>query len=192
MIDLIGRCKLQTSQGRVHYISHREVYITDLIGRCTLYTSQGGVHYRPHREVYIIGLIGKCTLYTSQGSVHYIPHREVYIIYLIGKCTLYTSQGSVHYISHREVYIIYLIGKCTLPVKKELKYTSQVRYGLETLSHLGPKIWSTIPDELQSLITVESFKKSIRKWKPTKCPCNLCKIYVAGSWLGGIKLVKPS
>ena len=76
------------------------------------------------------------------------------------------------------------------PVKKELKYCTQqvfetrnihtVRYGLETLSHLGPEIWSTIPDELQLLTTVKSFQKSIRKWKPTKCCCNLCKIYVAG------------
>ena len=47
-----------------------------------------------------------------------------------------------------------------------------VRDGLETLSYLGPKIWSTIPDELKSLTTVKSFKKSIRKWKLTKCPCN--------------------
>ena len=35
-------------------------------------------------------------------------------------------------------------------------------------------------DELKSLTTVKGLKKSIRKWKPTKCPCNLCKIYVAG------------
>ena len=37
----------------------------------------------------------------------------------------------------------------------------------------------TIPDKLQSLTTVKSFKKSIRKWKSTKCLCNLCKIYIA-------------
>ena len=47
------------------------------------------------------------------------------------------------------------------PIKKELKYcrkqvfeTRNIRTvpnGLETLSHLGPKIWSTIPDELKSL-----------------------------------------
>ena len=76
------------------------------------------------------------------------------------------------------------------PVKKELKYCTKqvfemgnihtVRYGLETVSHLGPKIWPTIPDELKSLTTVKSFMRSTRKWKPTKCPCNLCKICVAG------------
>ena len=64
------------------------------------------------------------------------------------------------------------------PVKKEFKYCTKqvfemrnictVRYGLETLSFLGPKIWSTIPDEFQSLTTVKSFKKSIRKWKPSQ------------------------
>ena len=43
------------------------------------------------------------------------------------------------------------------PVKKELKYCTlqvfetrdirTVQYGIEKLSHLGPKIWPTIPDE---------------------------------------------
>ena len=66
------------------------------------------------------------------------------------------------------------------PVKKELKYCRTqvfetkniptVRCGLETLSHLGPNIWSTIPDELQSLTTVKVLRKVLENENPQNAP----------------------
>ena len=53
-----------------------------------------------------------------------------------------------------------------------------VSWGTETLSHLGPKIWNLIPLELKKLRTLSKFKKSIRLWKPEKCPCRMCKTYI--------------
>ena len=53
-----------------------------------------------------------------------------------------------------------------------------VYYGSETLSHLGPKIWELVPDEIKSLNFLTSFKAAIKKWKPTDCPCRLCREYI--------------
>ncbi len=54
-----------------------------------------------------------------------------------------------------------------------------VAWGTETLSHLGPKIWSLIPLKLKKL-PYSKFIGEIRSWKPEKCPCRLCKFYLAG------------
>ena len=61
--------------------------------------------------------------------------------------------------------------------------TSNVRtvyHGTESLSFLGPKIWSILPDNLKSLKSLEDIKREVRKWKPKDCPCRLCKIYIQG------------
>ena len=52
-----------------------------------------------------------------------------------------------------------------------------VSWGTETLAHLGPKIWSIVPDDMKKF-SLSKFTKKIRKWKPLKCPCRLCKIYI--------------
>ena len=53
-----------------------------------------------------------------------------------------------------------------------------VKYGLETLRSLGPKIWSMIPVELKNTSSLPLFKTKIKKWVPSNCPCRLCKTYV--------------
>ena len=55
-----------------------------------------------------------------------------------------------------------------------------VTYGSETLSFLGPKIWSLIPSHIKSANTLDEFKNKIKNWKPENCPCKLCKIYISG------------
>ena len=52
-----------------------------------------------------------------------------------------------------------------------------VSHGTETLAHLGPKIWSIIPNDMKKF-SLSKFTNKIRKWKPDKCPCRICKIYV--------------
>ena len=52
-----------------------------------------------------------------------------------------------------------------------------VSWGLETLSNLGPQIWSIIPKKMKQF-SLSVFKKRIRQWKPEKCPCRLCKTYI--------------
>ena len=53
-----------------------------------------------------------------------------------------------------------------------------VRYGSESLSYLGPRLWNILPDEYKKLQSVKVFKTKIRSWVPENCPCRLCKIYI--------------
>ena len=55
-----------------------------------------------------------------------------------------------------------------------------VTWGSESLSHLGPKIWSLIPLSLKKIPVLHKFKKKIKLWKPVNCPCRICKFYLAG------------
>ena len=51
-------------------------------------------------------------------------------------------------------------------------------WGLETLGHIGPKLWFLIPTEFNKL-PLSKFVAEIRNWKPN-CPCRMCKLYVKG------------
>ena len=53
-----------------------------------------------------------------------------------------------------------------------------VKYGLETLRRLGPKIWDMIPTDIKNSTSLSVFKTKIKKWVPHSCPCRLCKLYV--------------
>ena len=53
-----------------------------------------------------------------------------------------------------------------------------VRYGSESLSYLGPRLWNIFPDEYKKLQPVKDFKAKIRSWVPENCPCRLGKIYI--------------
>ena len=53
-----------------------------------------------------------------------------------------------------------------------------VNNGLETLRHLGPKIWAMLSKDLQNAPSHTIFKTRIKRWVPHNCPCRLCKLYV--------------
>ena len=75
-----------------------------------------------------------------------------------------------------------------LPLKETVRYPSEnifktrnvrtVSYGLNTLAHLGPKIWELVPQNIKDEISLKMFTQKIRKWRPDKCPCKLCKLYI--------------
>ena len=52
------------------------------------------------------------------------------------------------------------------------------RYGIESLTYLGPKIWSQVPNEMKESASLAVFKNKIKKWRPKLCPCKLYKTYV--------------
>ena len=56
--------------------------------------------------------------------------------------------------------------------------------GTENTKYLGPKIWELIPDEMKELESLWEFKRAIKLWKPTSCPCKLCKLLYAILLLG--------
>ena len=53
-----------------------------------------------------------------------------------------------------------------------------VKYGLETLRSIGPKIWNMIPVDLKNTASLPVFKTKIKKWVPHNCPCRLCKTFI--------------
>ena len=62
---------------------------------------------------------------------------------------------------------------------KELYYRNPktVRYGTETVSYIGSKIWSKVPETIKMSSSLKSFKTKIRKWK-LECDCCLCATYL--------------
>ena len=73
---------------------------------------------------------------------------------------------------------------------KELSYHSRndnifkqtnlrtVRYGTETISFLGPKIWNLLLIEYIKKQPLHKFKKKISNPETSECPSRLCKIYI--------------
>ena len=82
--------------------------------------------------------------------------------------------------------IINDIFKLRENIHYNLRHTSQflvdpihsVFNGSESASYLGSKIWEQIPCEIKNINSLVGFKKEIRKWNPTNCPCRICKVYI--------------
>ena len=47
--------------------------------------------------------------------------------------------------------------------------------GIEGIKFFGPKMLKLIPDEMKELESLWKFKRAIKLWKPTSCPCKICK-----------------
>ena len=62
-----------------------------------------------------------------------------------------------------------------------IPYVKTEFMGKLSLRWFGPVVWNTmLPDSYKSILSLEKFKDAIIKWIPEKCPCRLCKKYVAG------------
>ena len=56
-----------------------------------------------------------------------------------------------------------------------------VKRGERSLRNYGPILWNEmLPENLKKSETLDAFKESIKKWKPERCPCELCKLRVKG------------
>ena len=45
-----------------------------------------------------------------------------------------------------------------------------IRYGLQTMSYMGPKIRELVPKETKQVTTLNEFKVKIKIWKLENCP----------------------
>ena len=52
------------------------------------------------------------------------------------------------------------------------------KYGIETPSYLGPKLWNLVPNEYKTIESLADFKAKIKTWVLEDCPCKLCKTYI--------------
>ena len=50
-----------------------------------------------------------------------------------------------------------------------------VQWGMESIRYFGPTIWDTLPEEMKSTTTIDSFKQKIQNWEGLDCPCKMCK-----------------
>ena len=48
----------------------------------------------------------------------------------------------------------------------------------ESLTFLESKIWALVPNEIKQLESPGKFRNAIKQWKPTYCPCRMCKRYI--------------
>ena len=55
---------------------------------------------------------------------------------------------------------------------------STVYKGQNSISYFGSVIWNSIPAELRGINSFQVFKSVIKAWRPTNCPCRLCKNYI--------------
>ena len=51
------------------------------------------------------------------------------------------------------------------------------RYGIETASFVGPRIWNSIPLEMKESTLLQIFKSKIKSWTLKNYPCKLCENY---------------
>ena len=47
--------------------------------------------------------------------------------------------------------------------------------GIQSVQHLGAKIWNIVPQNIRECNSLNEFKSLIKFWKPDTCPCRLCK-----------------
>ena len=55
----------------------------------------------------------------------------------------------------------------------QIPWIHSVFSGTESLKVLGPKIWGLVPNEIKQ--SLGKFRNAVKQWKPTSCPCRLCK-----------------
>ena len=52
------------------------------------------------------------------------------------------------------------------------------KYGIETPSSLGTKLWNLVPNEYETIESLADFKAKTKTWIPENFPCRLCKTYI--------------
>ena len=50
------------------------------------------------------------------------------------------------------------------------KIVTPIKYELQTMSYMSPKIWDLVPKEMKQFTTLNEFKAKIKIWKLENCP----------------------
>ena len=74
--------------------------------------------------------------------------------------------------SHKEVILKIVYDLFVPSVNSVLKAQNSFRY-------LGPLIWNSVPSDIRNLDSFDAFKSRIKNWKTSRCPCRLCKNFLA-------------
>ena len=52
------------------------------------------------------------------------------------------------------------------------------RYGIETASSIGLKLWDKVPTEIKDSKSFQKFKVRVKSWVSENCPCKVCKLFI--------------
>ena len=69
----------------------------------------------------------------------------------------------------------------TSELKLKSRKTHSVRYGIETKSFVGARVYQTansLPKDIKQCKFLEFFKSKIKNLIRENCPCKLCKTYL--------------
>ena len=58
----------------------------------------------------------------------------------------------------------------------EIPRYKSVRYGKNSITYFGPKIWNGLPSEIKQSVTINEVKHLLKLWNGPMCKCNLCKL----------------
>ena len=148
-------------------------------------------------------LIWMCSNRSLNSKIDRLHERSLQIVYsdkTSDFSELHEKDGSVsiHYQNMRQLATeMFKVSKALCPeiVKGLFQFSNEISYnlrqrsqfhippvrtvfsGTESIKFLGPKVWELIPDEMKELESLWEFKRAIKLWKPTSCPCKLCKQY---------------
>ena len=67
-----------------------------------------------------------------------------------------------------------------LKIMMKIPQVHKVYTVIESYSHIGPKLWNTLPEVVKKSHTLESFKSKLKKLTITECPCSICTTYIEG------------
>ena len=57
------------------------------------------------------------------------------------------------------------------------------RYGIETASSTGPKLWEKVSTEIKNSKYLDEFKARIKGWVLKNCPCKICIVIVLARYV---------
>ena len=60
----------------------------------------------------------------------------------------------------------------------QLPIVHTAAYGIEAISLLGNRLWSSLPNIMKQACTLSIFKSNIKCWNGENSNCRLCKIYI--------------
>ena len=50
---------------------------------------------------------------------------------------------------------------------------------LNSVVYRANQLWETLPFDLKSSCSLELFKKGLKNWRCTRCPCQICSKFIA-------------
>ena len=131
------------------------------------------IHERALRLVYNDNVSTFEELLTKSNSVS-VHHKNIQNLAI----ELYKTKNNIGPELLKDIFKLKDENKYCSKSSFETKNVRTVTHGTETISFLGPKIWSLIPNEIKNTNTLNKFKSKIKNWIPINCPCRLCKIYI--------------